>query len=352
MKLKRLLLAADLSVIAPAIADKSKIPDLDCIWFDGKTASTYNLRIGIEKPLETDFIGGIPGKILRGYLDNVGTEEVSLTPKAIESPEDEELYDLHLAAGKSKLKLPIAPISGKFWKVPKHVEASSIVITKELLALLEFALVSVGKTLEQHTGVTIELVGNELFIYTTDAVTLSLIRIPRPKDYSLDLVTIPSEFCEQLIKICSPDSVLHLSNNGVSITNAAGTVLFGHILEVETPVNVHTVLKEYMPKHALINIPPELDSALDRVELLRQGRSGDPVEITIDGNNLSLYISNAIGELKDDIDIESDHPKVVAKFDPSLIKRALNERTFWAMNKHILIMTGPENFTHIISSLT
>jgi DNA polymerase III sliding clamp (beta) subunit (PCNA family) len=347
MKFKRGLLAAELGVISPAIADKSKISGLECIWFDGKTASTYNTIIGIEKPIETDFIGGLPGKVLTGYLDRIQADEVDFATKQT---------DLSISAGQSKLKLSLQDINNKLWKFPDFDKSNKLVLTKDLLTLLEHCSISINKNSSmqdpEFNGVTFETTREDLNIYTTDVVSLSFAWIGRTKDYTLDRVTVPKEFIEQLLKICMAEDTLYLSPTAAVAINRSGTKLFGHILEVDNPRDFAGELDKSLPNNdKYIGLPAELESALDRAELLVSG-SYDTVQLSLSGEVLHLYLNNpTLGELNDSIEVEDSGEGIIeADFDPSFIKRALKERTFLAMTPRCLVMTGPETFIHLVAA--
>lgn len=344
MNLNRNRLLADLNVLAPAIADRSKIPGLECIRFDGTKASTYNDLIGIEFPLETNFVGEVPGKLLIGYLDKIDTEEVTFETKS---------KDLHVSAGKSRLKVGLQPLQDKLWTLPEFDELNKIVLTKDFMTTLELCMLSFGKNTgrPEQAGITFEASKDFLNMYGTDAISLSCGLVPKQPNYSCDRVTVVGEFCEQLLKLCRADDTLWLSPTGAMATNKAGTLLFGKIEQVEEPLDFDRIIDYQLPSKMdeFISIPQELDQVIGRAEMLAYG-ANDTVQLTLTNNNLRLYLKSEFKhELDESIDLESE---ITAKahFDPKLVKRALSERTFLYMSTNGMVLTGPDNFTHIISS--
>jgi hypothetical protein len=55
------------------------------------------------------------------------------------------------------------------------------------------------------------------------------------------------------------------------------------------------------------------------------------------------------GEIDDEIDIEPGHEIITVKADVSLVKRALDKRTGFAIKKECIVLTGPANFFHIVA---
>lgn len=354
MKFKRALLSAELGVLAPALSDNAKIPGLDCLWFDGEKVSAYNDIIGIEKPLKTEFAGGIPGKVLLGYLDKINGEEVDLEVEETgeEDRETGEKYeDLKISCGRSRLKLPLSNISGRLWTLPER-DNEGITLTKDLLNLLSMMLMSVGKGAvdPEFLGITFEPYQKALNLFSSDAVALSWGNLPLPKNYACERVTIPTEFCERMIKLCGPENNLYLSETCAIAENSAGTMLYGRMLGVENPRNFRSVLSKHLGENpSMMDIPEGLDHALDRACLLQTNK--DPVLVSLVGEKLGLYISTDLGELRDILEVQSDSDeKFSVYFDPVLLKRGLDDRSLFLLNKESIVMRGPENFVHVLAA--
>lgn len=328
-----------------ALSVKDLIPGLNHFWFDGKTVTAYNDIIGIELECETDFVGGVPGKILLGFLEKVVADEVT-----IQLMSDTEIV---VMAGRPKITLPLLESDNQPWKFPEFSKDYSFAISDDLLKALKRVLISIGKTeaIPEQLGVTV--VGDKsLHLYTTDAKTISWEKMPLPEGYSLKRMIIPAEFCEQLLEISTENDLLFTTENSVITETKSGVKLFSKLLEFDNPLNFANAIKQTLEKGGdMLDIPDGLSLALERIDLIRDGRNAEPAQFTVRDQQLDLYVQTPLGEVRDRLDIDGEHSDVAVRIDPALVGRALADRECFYLTPNALILQGPESFVHFVSTL-
>lgn len=369
MKLPRKELLEVLKRVKPALSSNSNaVVELSHFWFDGKYVSAFDDIIGIRVEFETEFTGGLPGDKLLGIIENSRARTVEI--------ESIENGNMQLKAGRTIVKFTSRPIDDWFWK-PELPDTGEYKTTKEFLEAVDLTLVSVGtgRVLNpEQRGITVIQNGASADLYSTDAVTISWMKVPTDKDgvYSTmdhTRLILSTPFCEQL-KQFKPGAKLSFSENAVYCTSEivvgqdvieekgkektvdkkANILVFSKLVDDEDPVPFEEVINKYAKGNASFSVPEGFGLALDRALVMLE--TGKPAEISIEDDFLFLLAETPHGNVDDQVklkDIEGQKD-ITVKVDLSLLRRGLDGRERMAVNRDCLVLKGPGDFVHVVAT--
>lgn len=352
MKIPRLVLLKTLNTLKPALATKELVFELTHYFFTGKNILAYNDVIGMEIPFQTDFAGGLPGKLLLGVLEKSLAKEVEL----IEGDKDSEML---LKAGNARVNLSLLPIERVVWQFPEFDEKNSFKVDKDLAVIIGEMLISIGQntSMPDQLGITFnpwEFDEKWLDLYSTDGNSLSWARIDLPENYHAKRCTVSEEFCKQFKALCDGSAQLIIEDDCALAQFENGIKLYGRLVDVPSPRNFEDKIDGLIPEpDKLISIPARLKLAIDRATVVLDNLPGATTELSIDRDKvLRLYAKpNSHTELRDAIRLNEDHEEITSYFDPALIKRALDKRSQMCVTKDALILRGPDNYYHLVSAV-
>jgi hypothetical protein len=357
-----------LRLLAPALAgEKNQVKELSHFWFDGKYVSAFNDILGIRIEFDSgDFTGGVNGDHLLGILENSPAKDIRM---------EEDNGNLAIRAGNAFIKLAVLPAADMLWK-PVLPKAEPYSIPQAFMTAVDMCLLSVGKakvlTPEQR-GVTLIQHANSVDAFSTDAVSLSWMRIP---DNTVLLegerCILSTPFCEQLKNIGGKSAGLYFSASSVYCKSAVTVVesddgnkikdalLFAKLVEDDDPIDFNSHITRYMKGvGGKVTIPIGLRLSIDRAMVILN--EGQPVELGIgkdqkDDDFKSIFIKSIgeeqTGEVDDAIGLsESDeHSSIKVRVDAKILKRGLDNRKTMRVTEDCLILEGPELFVHIIAT--
>ncbi len=343
MKFSREKLASVLNTVAPALGEDGVIEGLTMLWFSGSLVTAYNGIIGISAPLDTDFTGGASGR-LHGFVDKASTDELTLDATSIE---------LVVKSGRSRLELPLAPIDSALWSFPDYDKTTFIPITTDFMKAIKFVLVSVAKktAVPDQLGITM-VVNGSLHLFSTDAKTMSWASTEIASEMDPELrVVVPTQFLESVAKLSAAGDLLYPSDKSVVTVNKAGVKIFTHLMAVDMPLDFTGTILTAVPEDPFWKFDKEMEYILDRVELMRQDKDHDNVAIVVNSDSLEFSIKTPLGELHDSLQVSCgvEEPFTVS-IDPSLIKRALEDKDGFIITERCMVLSGPMNFLHLIAT--
>lgn len=349
MKFDLAILQAALGVVAPAIATKSAVDQLTHIWFYGDHIMGFNDVIGISKPFETDFTGGLPGKVLLDLLGVADAKEVEITPKG-----DHVL----VVVGSAEVELPCHSLDQSVFNF-KDLAAvkSSFEVSAELrkaLNLVMLTLSSKERPMVDQNGITLICDGDTLDLYTTDGVAMSCASVPPPAEFDLERLVLTPLFVEQLLRFCADGGKMSVTGDGALAMNEGGVCLFGRVIDPEdSATDYPQYLSRYLPKgmrDKVVEIPPRLRLALERALVI--SNKAVPVTLTLDGEKLRIRVEvKGRGKLDDSMALAAPHNKAEIVIYPELIKRALPQVKTIGIARQCLVMTGDQGYVYLAAEV-
>jgi|SRR5215469_740083 len=356
MKVRRDLLLAVLEAASPALGTaRNLVPGLSHFWFDGKTVTAFNDVLGIRVTMESDFTGGVEGERLLGVLKNSTAKQVTLKTRTGRNPA------LSVEAGSAGVTLPMRPIEESLFR-EEFPRDTGFTISKELIEALKLTMLSCNnKKLASpaERGITLIQKGTTLDAYTTDDSTVSWSRIAEAQLFPTKTgrAIWPREFCDYIFRNFGHGTRVAFVDNAVWCADDTGVTVYTKLVEDNSVVDFPGFVSNYEKEIAVaFKIPEELPKALLRAEAMIPEKAPIELEVTTvsDGDEdvrvLRLYANNAIGEFDDLVEIDATGHDLTVKADVKLIRRALPGRTSVAITRQSVVLTGPANFFHFIST--
>jgi hypothetical protein len=337
-----------LKTVAPALASgRTQLPELSCIWFDGRFVSAFNDVIGVRVRFKTDFTGGFIGSKFIGVLDASTDEMVQL------SLDDD---DLLIELGNARVKLVRRPIEDWFWS-PEVPQEPGFKADKTFMEYISLLLISVGApnvVSAEQRGITIIQKRDVFDLYSTDALTMSWIQVEggEPLLNTADRTIIPTLFCECLVST-QHECELKFDQNAVYCVtqtdvgeNQIDMLLFSKLVDDDSPVPFEDVVRDCVGNDPQFPVPAELKICTDRAMVLL---NNEPAELEVKQGHLLLYARTSYGEVDDAIKI-GKASEVKVKIDVALLRRALEGRERMTVSDSCIVVFGPGSFKHIISN--
>jgi hypothetical protein len=369
--------------VSPALAgEKNQVRELHNFWFDGTHISAFNDILGIRMEFESDFEGGVNGNHLLGILEKSRARNVRLE---LDAKEDGVLV---VKAGSATARLALMPISDMLWN-PSIPKDEGYTVTKEFLVGVNRCLLSVGTakvlTPEQR-GVTLIQNTSEFNIYSTDAVSLSWVKLKGNSSLGEDeRCIIPTEFCEQLKNLGPIGSKLRFDANSVYCDSAVlvaevvdttkkddkdpprekvivKSLLFSALVEDEDVVDFSKHIAGYIKGKGNFTIPGGMKMSIDRAMVILD--EDQPINLKVgkeykDDDQKVVFIfataEDQHGKINDIIDIkeeEDDHPEIQVRVDAKILKRGLDSCKYIMITNECVVMRSvpSEAFIHIVAT--
>jgi DNA polymerase III sliding clamp (beta) subunit (PCNA family) len=349
MKTERTKLLAALDIVKPAIAAKALLEELTHVWFLDKRLIAYDDVIGISAPFDAEEIqGGIKGQLIVGLLNASGAKNVELTAKG-----DEAL----LKAARAKLNLALLEPERAVWDFPKVKNNAFSPLSKELLAGLADVLIAVGQdtSIPDQLGVTFQLAEDGLTLFTTDSKTIAQCFVPAPKGFDEEYMVVPTQFCEQLLRLGNDKTQVALIKGGIVANCESGVGIYSRLVDVPDPSDFTDTLQRALPKNynsVAVPIPGNMRLAIERALVVLNGKVAEPISMTVKDGILNLECRSDLGELHDEIELDGKHEDASLQIDPTLIKRALDKCDSMLLADSCFAMIGRKgNFVYVISSI-
>lgn len=325
--MKRSDLVNKLKQVQAGLALNDYVPLFACFCFNGKTVVAYNDVVALQAPCPLEVKGAVKGAVLLGFLSATRVPEVEL------SSQD---GDIHIKAGRAKLKLPVIAEPGDFvFKWPDD-KGEAIPFGKEAMEMLAYCTPSMGTDPSRRMmmGVTIAFDGekNKATLYSTDnksasrsVIEFSEAQWKMPKSFHDKAVILPPRFCELLLSNASEKlSELVMGDGWVKAVFETGLKLFSRTIPDADPQAYKGLFSPMVGKDMndkYVAIPKGIERALER-SLVVIASKDDTVKLTVKGEVLTLETSSSYGVAKDVLRMEG-HEDEMVEAQPSILARVL-----------------------------
>jgi hypothetical protein len=206
--ISRKLLLQRLQTVAPAGALHDLVPIFTHILFTGTKLVAYNDRFALSTPLQTEFVGTLPARILVDILKMSRVSHVDIQSNG-------EVVRLKLGAAAVYLETKPVQDYTNFFEMPApptenliHGVAAQFFtgIKRLLLSTTEHA------TVADHLGITLIPNGQQLKMFSTDVATMSHCIVPLPPGHSLDKrIIVPPLFCREMLRLAKGARTVRLA---------------------------------------------------------------------------------------------------------------------------------------------
>lgn len=347
------------NLVKAALASAAYIPALTHIAFDGEYATAYNDISAIAVRAKLAVERCIPGDLLIRALSSFGADKVLF--------QEDKDGALIVSSGRGRVKLPTLELKAFPYHPPEPKNergAVALAIDASILKGIERCLMSVNNdpTHPAQMGVTLDCdkSGNAV-LFSTDNFTISRYQTKTEVELPGDApVILPRFFCEQLVSLARafPEEKIKLWLLGGALFAEFGgeAELFSKTPAELEPLNFPGIVSKHVQldklKDQLFSIPNAWDSAFTRALLVLGSEDDKATKITLDGGNIHLHSSSAMGDADDQIayDADKSDPDQPFYVDPTYVVRATKACTMLGFTERVLIMADADlRFVHIVA---
>jgi DNA polymerase III sliding clamp (beta) subunit (PCNA family) len=310
-----------LELVAPALSDADLVPMFTHYMLCDGAVSASNDALTIiakSKLVETHgAVFAIKGTPLIGLLKNSSAEEVS-----IEEGKDNEAL---IKTGRSVLKLPYLPQTEFLFEEPKKEKwAATFTIDEDLIKGIKLCLTTACRdnSMPAIMGVCFNLPKT---LYSCDGDAISRYQLTKRGSADTGSFTIPNQFCDALLKICSETETykgeLHINPNWAQAVLSNGFIVYGRMIENDKALDHAALIKRTMTNGSqFVPLPVGFDEALARARVLADYES-KPTVLTVKGSKLLMATDTSIGTVRDELSLRGHEP-VEATVHASLVQRS------------------------------
>jgi DNA polymerase III sliding clamp (beta) subunit (PCNA family) len=334
-----------LELVRPALASDNLIPIFQNFCFNEGTVYASKDKLTIMAPCDVQESFAVNGKILGELLKNSAVKEVD-----IQLDKENAL----VVAGKSKMKLPYMGQEDFLFTEPEDETWSVILdIDDEVLKAFELCLVtsSSDNTMPAFMGVTVKG-GKRTCLYSCDGDALSRYQLGT-KSADVQLI-VPGEFVDSLLRITATTGCklghLYLNEEWAVAELGNDYKIFGRILVNDEPLDFESQLKKYLKDSPpFIEVPDGLAPAISRARVVADPES-KATAIKVSGGKLYLNTETHLGDVKDVISIESEHPDISASVSAKLIATAISVCNEMAVFDNCTVYRQGDEFILLVSN--
>jgi len=349
MKVDRVAFLSQLEIMEPAL-DKSSDKTIAWLqfWFEGKYAHAYDGGLCIRVPLETEFVGGVPGATLIKLLKGAVGKETTLELK------DDTLLVVN---GRSRVNLkPVLGVGGQAFRPPQDttVEAS-LTLTEDFLDAAR-RLLEMQTSLEpmrvEHRGVSLFDKAGATAMYVTDSRRLTQITIPEPLPPALNRVVLPFALVRQLVRRCGPGSELVVLKDRLEV-RGTGVTLSTNWLDNSAIMDLPAFADNIAAgANSFFDPPDGLGATLKRAELLmspKEQQENACVNLKISDHSMEVKGAFTKGDLEDNLALGEAAPgeiSVSARF----LSHGLGETETMAFTPNAVVCRGQKEYLYVVAA--
>jgi DNA polymerase III sliding clamp (beta) subunit (PCNA family) len=343
MKVDRKELQTILESLRPGLAQKEQASQTCHFIFTGEEIVTFNQKICITHPFESDAIFSIKGEEFYRLVSGITEEELEITvsKNKIKVVTDSTSSTMTtLADEKNTLPETLESLknSRKNWKA----------LPKDFLRAISLCSFSVSPDLTQAVNNCVAIMEGRC--WAMDHARASVYEMSEEIPQTLN---IPGKTAEELVKFpvieyCIGDNWVHFRTKD--------DVIFSY-KELAGKLAVEQVMR-FIPellKLPTIKLPAELKSAVDTTIVLATDladKTGKFLEITIETGKILMKASNDLGEViknvKCDYEGEPIRLNINSRFFSQILERSTELATGDQSVRHLILFTSGD-FSHVLS---
>jgi DNA polymerase III sliding clamp (beta) subunit (PCNA family) len=336
-----------LELVKPALAKNDLVPVLRHFWFKNDALTAYNDQIAIQTKLVSNFAGAIPDTLVALVKASRAKEvEFSEVVKG----------QLVIKAASGKFKLPFLPDEAtKIFDMPDPDPKQALPVDmNEFLEAIESCMLSLKEDPSMPDSLGITLIFEDIAkisLYATNDATISHASVGLKKDINTkNRVVLSGNFCRQMLSIAKLEGKKYIElADDYSMFVCGDTSLFGRLVDVSKPLGFEDVIQSSFPKEGrnnLVSIPTKLELMLDRACVI-----GDKTSIVVEGGIAKFLSKSDKGEVRDSVQLESNHPDVSININPRLFRNGYGNFDKMLLTETCLVMSKGTNLYLVSASV-
>lgn len=320
------VLLSGVNTVLKAVSTRTTMPILQCILLKATSQEfkliSNDLELGIESQIEATIVES--GSIA---IDaKIFSEIVKKLPDNLVEIMVDEMNMMTIVCEKSVFNIP-GQAADEFVQLPQIVKSTFISLPQPVLKdMIQQTIFSIAvKEIKPIlTGELFEIKGNQLNLVSVDGYRVSIRKFYFEDDNEPMAVVIPGKTLNEIAKILSTDEA-----EMVSIYFSEKHVLF----EFDTSFVVSRLLEGDFPKYdqifsadydSLVTVDKkQLQLSIERAALIARESKKNPIKFEITQNLLTITSNTELGNVHEEISIESEGQPLEIAFNPRYLIEAL-----------------------------
>lgn len=337
--MKRFELVETLKRVLPALSKNEVTKNFSNFYFDGKFVQAWDGMVALRSPCETEFTGGVRGRLLVDFLDASKAVEVEFEP-------DKKVCVVK--AARAKLTMAQFPLKGFKFEWPGETVAT-IKATDDLIAAMKACDASMGLDPSNPAllGVTVEAEPDSYVLHSATNVSLTscVVKTKPPKELVGNAFTLPMRFCELVLGGVRP-STLSVNTKWVEATYEDGTRLHSATISEAKPALFRKVLSKIDWNH-FVNVPKGMEGCVRRALVVLSSDETQHTDLSVRDGKLRLNTEGPVGRATDYVPMDK-HDEVEVSVRPSLLLKPLENAVTMRVLRSSIAFSGP-NYRSLIS---
>jgi len=335
MKLAREKLLDVLNLVKPGLGANANIEQMGHFIFTGDDVVTYNDRIFISHPFETDFVTSVPSMELHKILSKISSKQISMKVKGNKIKVETRSTSIGLATLEED---QIISVVKKLNKQIKKEQWHSL--PKDVLEALKLTVFSASKDASTAALTCIKVIGNKVLACDNYRAAMYTLKKKVKSNFLIQSVAVPELLNLKPVSYCSTDS-------WINFKSADDVVFSVRKMEGKFP-NVLKLFEKFEGKKT-IQIPKALQKQVDLVSVLEADEIDieKSVTIRIDDKGILVSTEKERGWAEAEVDFEYSGDPIEFLINPIFLDEILRYVTSMKVGSSVGLFKT-ENFSHLI----
>jgi len=338
MEIKREKLIEILSIVKPGIASKAIVDQATHFIFTGEQILTYDDRICICFPFETDFKGSVPGDEFYKIINGMTGETISLSL---------DKGKLKFKCGNLRASLSMSPEDDimamvKVLNVPSLDSKQWKNLPEGFAEGLFFCMFSASKGGGQGKAFLNTLGVKEDAIVSSDSLRITRYFMKSPVE---DSFLLPLSSVVEIVKLGKLSGYI-AGSSWIHFKAESGVIFSSRVVAEEYP-DVHSFF-DFDSKEIIL--PDDFKKSIDAVAILAPGENeiDKTVDVVIENKTIKCRGEKEVGWIESDQKINYDGPKISFLINPTFLIQILDKtKTMgYAEGKAVFVS---DSFDHLVS---
>lgn len=342
--------------VQPAVAPSSVIPVLRCFCFDQRAVFAYDDSVAVHYPMPTGLAGAFQASVLLPWLAASKATSVKVTP---EPTGKDAGASCTFTAGRSRLRLPMLPLSDSVFEMPElSGKGGELPWTEDLFSRLEAVTVTMGNdpTIPWQLGVTVVPREGRLTLFTTDnrAASRAEVELGRKgRGWGGAPVILPPRFCTMLLSFARSDKPASLSvtEDWVVARFESGMLLFARSVRdvrVTHYLDLWKRIRESVARSGAVEKPKGLERCLERSTVVLDAETRWSTMRLAEGV-LQVVTEGQVGRVRERVGMPG-HPDIEMRVSPEMLLRVLPEAVRVCITNLAVYVERGDGVCHVVSA--
>lgn len=346
-----------LSRCAPALAKKDFVPIFSCFQFKEGRVAAFNDSVAITAPVESDFVGAVPGKVFLDWLSKCTGQEVEMGLRG---------GKLQAKCGRAKITLGVYAEDDFIMEDPDLENEATYLATGQAFAKgLKSVLVSMGLDPANpwRLGITVLFSKQGIELLATNDMTIARAAVDVDEEGQEGLealakgiggILLPPRFAELLVDMSKGDGLVgvYFAEGYALAKFESGATLWSRTSTAISVEKYDQILDNTVDKEgaefARAALPISLGAAIDRAQVVLSAGSMTIATLAVENGALRIKGDSPAGQVDEEVELEG-HPDCEVQAAISFLANGLPYATEISLVPGMCIYLSAPGYDYLVS---